>query len=237
MRRIAACLLLAGLSGPVLAETLNYNVVNLNAQSSREVGNDTAHALLYVELSDSDPARLADKVNQTLAAAVKRVKSVGSVQSGGTGYTTFPIYNSKTNKQEGWRGRGELRLNSKDFSALSKLLGELQQPLANGIGMQLADVRYGVSEQRRDQVENELIEESLKAFRQRADLVRRNLDGSGFKVINVNVDTGQSVQPPMPMYKSARAMSADAVGAAPPMLEGGDSRVSVTVSGSIQVQQ
>ncbi|BCL74978.1 hypothetical protein JHS3_07140 [Jeongeupia sp. HS-3] len=235
MRRIAACLLIAGLSGPVLAETLNYNVVNLNAQASREVGNDTVRALLYVELNDSDPARLSDKVNQTLAAALKRVKAVSSVQSGGTGYTTFPVYNNKTNKHEGWRGRGELRLSSKDFAALSKLLGELQQPLAGGLGMQLADVRYGVSEQKRDEVENELIEESLKAFRKRADLVRRNLDGSGFKVINVNVDSGQS-SPPMPVYKAARAMSADAVAAAP-MLEGGDSRVSVSVSGSIQVLQ
>ncbi|AOX99043.1 SIMPL domain-containing protein [Jeongeupia sp. USM3] len=236
MRRIAACLLIAGLSGPALAETLNYNVVNVSAQASREVSNDSARALLYVELTDSDPARLSDKVNQTLAAALKKVKAASGVQSGGTGYTTFPLYNSKNNKQEGWRGRGELRLASKDFAALSKLLGELQQPLAGGIGMQLADVRYGVSEQKRDEIENELIEEGVKAFRKRADLMRRSFEASGYKIINVNVDSGGFVAPPRPMYKAERAMAADVAGAAP-MLEGGDSRVSVSVSGSIQVIQ
>lgn len=228
---IAAVLFCSGLAQ---AEPLNYNVVNLEASSSKDVSNDMASATLFVEINNNDPAQLADKVNQTLAAAIRVSKQYGTVQSAGTGYTTYPVYNNKTSKQDGWRGRGELRLTSRDFASLSKLLGQLQQPLSNGVPMQLAGIRYGVSDESRKAAEDGLITESIKAFRQRAELIQRGMDGAGWRTVNMNVNT-QSFEPPMPrpmMMKAA--MSAD--NAAPPPVEGGESKVSVTVSGSIQVQ-
>ncbi|HSC79879.1 MAG TPA: SIMPL domain-containing protein [Chitinolyticbacter sp.] len=217
------------------AEPLNYNVVNLEAGAQRAVDNDLAFATLFVEVNDSDPSRLAGKVNRTLAAALKLVKQQGLVKSEGTGYSTYPVYSSKTNKQDGWRGRGELRLSSRDFETLSKLLGQLQQPLEGGLALQLASVHYGVSDETRDKLENELIEESLKAFRQRADLISRSMAAKTWRTVNVNVNTQSFVPPPMPKAAMMRMEAADA-GAAPAPLEGGDSKLSVTVSGSIQVE-
>ncbi|SMC25233.1 Predicted secreted protein [Andreprevotia lacus DSM 23236] len=234
MQRLIASLFVATLATTAWAETLNYNVVNLEANASREVGNDIAYATLFVELTEADPTKLADRVNQPLAQAIKIVKQVPVVQSGGTGYSTYPVYDNKTGKQQGWRGRGELRLSSRDFAALSRVLGQLQS--ANGgPGLQLADVRYGVSEQQRDQVENELIEESLKAFRQRADLIRKTMAGQSWKVVNINVNTGPAPQPVPVMQRTfkAAAMAADSA----PALEGGESRVSVSVNGSVQINE
>ncbi|WP_035056922.1 SIMPL domain-containing protein [Andreprevotia chitinilytica] len=233
MRNWMTGLLLATAATAVYAEPLNYNVVNLEASASREVSNDTAYATLFVEMTDSNPSRLAELVNTTLAAALKTVKQEPAVQSAGTGYSTYPVY-GKTNKQDGWRGRGELRLTSKDFPALSKLLGQLQQPQANGQSLQLAEVRYGVSERQRELVENELIQESLKAFRQRATLIGEGLSGKSWKIVNLNVHAGQPMPPPRPVLYKAAVMSASA-DAAPAPLEGGESRVSVSVAGSVQI--
>ncbi|MBB5193569.1 putative secreted protein [Silvimonas terrae] len=236
MRRYALAAAVAGLfcTAQAFAEPLNYNVVNLEASSSKDVSNDLATATLYVEINNTDPAQLADKVNQTLAAAVRLSRQYATVQSAGTGYTTYPVYNNKTNHQDSWRGRGELRLTSRDFPALSRLLGQLQQPLSNGVSMQLAGIRYGVSDEARKAAEDGLIEDSIKAFRQRAELIQRGMAGTGWRTVNMNVNT-QAFEPPAPRVMMMKAaMASDS--AAPPAIEGGDSKVSVTVSGSIQVQ-
>lgn len=223
------------LAGHALAEPLNYNVVNLEASASKDVNNDLATASLFVELTDTDPSRLAEKVNQTLNAALKVVKQTSSVQAAGTGYATYPVYNNKTNKQEAWRGRGELRLTSRDFPTLSRLLGQLQQPLASGLPLQLAGIRYGVSDDARKQAEDTLIQQSMQAFRQRADLVRQGFAGASWRMVNVNVNTSDTGPQPMMMSK-VMSMRAPAADAAPAPLEAGDSKLSVTVSGSIQIQ-
>ncbi len=45
---------------------------------------------------------------------------------------SYPIYDSKDQKITGWRRRAELRLESSDFAALSKLTGELLGDPENG---------------------------------------------------------------------------------------------------------
>ena len=224
------------LAGFAQAEPLNYNVVNLEATASKDVSNDQATATLFVELNDNDPSRLAEKINQTLAAALKLAKQNATVQPAGTGYSTQPVYTSKSNKQDGWRGRGELRLTSRDFPTLSRLLGVLQQPLSTGLAMQLSGIRYGVSDEARKQTEDALIEQSMKAFRQRADLVRTGFDGTSWKMVNVNVNA--QAFGPQPVFAAAMMAKSrmSAEDAAPAPLEGGDSKLSVTVSGSIQIQ-
>ena len=55
MHRLIASLLLATLAGAAYAEPLNYNVVNLEANATRQVSNDTAYATLFVEYTENDP--------------------------------------------------------------------------------------------------------------------------------------------------------------------------------------
>ncbi|UXY13946.1 SIMPL domain-containing protein [Chitiniphilus purpureus] len=236
LRRNIALAVLATLTaaGTARAEPLNYNVVNLEASAQRAVSNDLAVATLFVEVNDNDPTRLANKVNRTLGAALKLVKQVPVVKNEGTGYATHPVYNPKTNRAEGWRGRGELRVSSRDFEAFSKLLGQLQQPLEGGQPLQLAGIHYAISDDARGQLENELIEESLKAFRQRADLISRSMAAKGWRTVNLNVNT-QALMPP-PMLKTMSVRYAAEADATQPPLEGGDSKVTVTVNGSIQVE-
>lgn len=238
MRLIRSCtggvLLLTLAAGAAAAEAPLFNVVNFETTVAQSVENDQALATLFVESSDTDPGKLAERINKTLAQALERVKSVSQVQSRGTGYSTYPLYNNKTGKQEGWRSRGELRIASSDFAALSRLVGELQKPQASGLSLQLDSVTYGVSDEVRRKTEDILIEEGLRQFRQRAALMQRSLQGKDWKLVNVNVNTG-GMAAPMPvraMFK-AGAMAAEA---APPPMESGESRMTVQVSGAIQVE-
>ncbi|WP_410497968.1 SIMPL domain-containing protein [Chitinibacter sp. S2-10] len=227
---VAALLVLPCLAWADVAP--QYNVVNLDASVSRKVDNDTAQATLFVELTDTDASKMAEKINLTIAAALKVLKQYPGVQSAGTAYTSYPVYN-KNNQQQSWRSRGELRLISKDFTALSQLIAQLQKPQNTGISLQLADIRYEVSEQNRKLVEDALIEEGIKAFRQRAALIQRSMGGAAWKTMQMNVQT-QSHQPqPRPlMYKSA--MAADSA-PAPVPVDAGESQLLVNVNGSIQV--
>ncbi|MFC7421465.1 SIMPL domain-containing protein [Iodobacter arcticus] len=231
---LSAVMMTAMTSAMAASDTPMFNVVNLEASASREVANDLASAILFVELTDTDPARLSDKINQTLAAAIKLVKAQTAVQNGGTGYATYPLY-GKTNKQEGWRSRGELRVSSRDFAVLSKLLAQLQQPIAGGLPMQLANVSYGVSEGARSKAEEVLIEEGLQDFKYRAALIQKGFAGKSWKMINVNVNTAGGYRPQPMMMKSSGAMEMGRAADAP--IESGESRLTVNVSGSIQITE
>lgn len=228
MRKLAACLLLP-LSALCFAEETRTHVASFDVTANREVANDIAYATLFVELTDADPAGLAGQVNQALAAGVKQARQGGAMQSVRTAYSTYPVY-GKNNRQDGWRSRGELRLTSKDFAALSRLIGNLQKP-AEGSPLQLASIRYGVSDEARKKAEDALLEEGMKAFRVRADLLRKGMGGKGWKLLNLAVNSRTASPVPMadgfaPMLKAA---------AAPAPVEGGESNMSVTLRGSIQI--
>ncbi|WP_373975049.1 SIMPL domain-containing protein [Chitinibacter sp. SCUT-21] len=225
------------LSVPCMAwaeSAVQYNVVNLDASVSRQIDNDMAQATLFVELTDTDSSKLAEKINQTITAAQKQLKQYPSVQSAGTGYSSYPIYNNKTNQLQSWRSRGELRLNSKDFAALSQLIAQLQKPQSNGIALQLADIRYEVSEQSRKVAEDALIEEGIRAFRQRAAIIQRSMGGAAWKTMQMNVQTQSHYPSPRPMLYKSAVMSAEAA-PAPAPVDAGESRLVVNVNGSIQV--
>ena len=138
--------------------------VSFRVESDREVANDWLRATLAVTDEDTDPAALANRVNQTMqwaldaARAEKRVR----VQSGG--YSTHPVYDKQRIRR--WRASQQIQLEGGDFEAATRLIGELQSRL------QLQSLSFSVSPEQRRKVEDGLIEEALAAFKARAELVR-----------------------------------------------------------------
>lgn len=225
--------LCAGLLGalafvaPAHAEDTRDNVVNLQVELVRPLPNDTLNASLFIEDNDSNPQRLADRVNTQLNAALATAKTYKTVKVATGALQTWPVYNDK-NRLTGWRTRASLRLESKDFAAAQKLIGELQNR------MQIENVGFSVSPEVRSKQEDELIGEALAAFRQRAQLVQQGLGGKGWKVVNIHLSTsgGGGPQPPM-LYRAKAMMASD--GAAAPEMAAGESELRMQVNGSIQV--
>jgi predicted secreted protein len=205
---------------------LRYNTIELQADVQREVRNDLLNATLYVEMNDPNPAALANAMNKRVNEALRVAKEHKGVTARSGANQTFPVY-SRGNVLQGWRGRAEVRIESRDFEAASALIGKLQS------GMQLGGMQFSVAPETRRAAENELIVEALAAFRARAELVRAALGGKGYKLGRVSVATGHP--PARPMFVAQRSM-ASSPEVTTPDLEGGVSQVTVTARGTIEVE-
>ena len=198
----------------------------MQADAQREVANDTLSASLFVELNDANPAALANAINKAANEALRVARDYKGVRVRSGNNQTYPVY-TKGNVLQGWRGRAEIRVDSRDFETASALIGKLQAR------MQLGSLSFSVSPEVRRQTENELIAEAIGAFKARADIVRAALAGRGYKIRRLNVNSGSSAPPPR--FAMARALAAAAPEVAAPDLEGGVSLVTVTVGGAIEV--
>jgi predicted secreted protein len=222
---LAASLALAG-AAFATDPVPRYNTVELQSEAQRELPNDTVTASLYVELNDANPAALAAAVNKATNEALRVAREYSGVRVRSGNNQTYPVY-AKGNVLQGWRARAEIRLESKDFDAASRLIGTLQA------GMQLGNTAFSVSPEARRKTENELIAEAIAAFKVRAEIVRGALGGRGYKIQRLNVNNGYSAPPPR--FAVARAMAAGAPEASAPNFDAGVSLVTVTVGGAIEV--
>jgi predicted secreted protein len=209
-------------------EPPRYNQVDLQAEVSREVQNDLMTAGLYAEANDASAARVADQLNRSTADALKIAGEFKSVKTRSGFTNTFPVYD-RAGKLTGWRGRSEIRLESKDFAAMANLIGKLQS------SMQLGNVGFTVSPELRRQTENELITEAVAAFRSRAEIAAKAIGGKSYKIRRIGINTGGMFPGPRPMM-AERAVAAAAPAVAPPAFEGGTSMVQVTANGSVEVE-
>ena len=221
--------LCAGMSVAQLAPPMapqRYNVIELSASAQREVANDLMTAQLFIELQDANPAQLANQLNRALAEGVRQAKDYPMIKVRTGNNQTYPVY-GRNNQAQGWRGRAELRLETRDFAAGAALLGKLQASL------QLGGMQFGVAPETRLKVENELIAEAIGAFRARADIAKIALGGKSYKTQRISIISGGGGQPPRQFMRAA-AM-ADSSVAAPPV-EAGESVVIVSANGAVEVE-
>lgn len=229
-----AVLALAGMLGAATAfaqaplDPVRFNQVDLQAEVSREVANDLMTATMVAEANDPSPAQVAAQLNRATADALKTAGEFKSVKARSGFTNTFPVYD-RAGKLTGWRGRSEIRLESKDVPTMATLIGRLQSSL------QLGGVAFAVSPEVRRQVENELLTEAVAAFRERADIATKALGGRGYKIRRVSLNTGGFVPGPRPMM-AERAMAAQSAPVPPPTFESGTSKVQVSANGAIEVE-
>jgi predicted secreted protein len=207
------------------ADELRYNQVRLQAQQSMPVSNDTMHVTLSTFAEDRDPARLARQINTDMEWALSLAKSEKEIAVSTGNYQTYPVLHK--NEHQGWRGQQNLELEGEDTRRISDLVGKLQERL------QVKTIRFSVSDRKRHAVENQLIGKALDAFRERAGIIGDNLQASSFRVVNIDVNTATQ-RPPVPYQARMSSMAMDE--AAPVAVEAGESQVTVTVSGTIELQ-
>ena len=207
------------------AQTLDYNVVNIQAEAEREISNDLMHASLYIEKSNKQPAPLATELNQRMNQALAIAKNYPQVKLETGSQSTYPIYDPENRKLKEWRGRNEIRLESSDFKAASQLIAELQQHF------QMGSINFSVSEQKRKKIENELMLEASKNFQQRAEIMSKAWQKTSYQLVSLNINTNQYAAPMRRMAMMAKAAS-DAV--PEQAVAAGESKISVSASGSIQ---
>jgi predicted secreted protein len=202
-------------------------IVDLNAEASRLAPNDLARAQAFIEAGDSVPGALAKKVNTVMQSALATARPYASVKVRSGNTSTYPVYGKNGRTIESWRMRSELLLESKDQAALSELLGKLQTQMAVG------QLTLEPSEEAARQAENEAIADGIAAFNARAKIVAESL-GKSWRILQMNVNNTAGMPPPRPMVKARMAMS-EAVADMP--VEAGESRVTVSISGQIEIER
>lgn len=221
--------ILAGVFAAQLAqadEVPRYNQISLSAEASEQVSNDTMHVTLNTYGEHRDAAQLAAQINRDMAWALALVKTHQGIKAASGSYQTWPLTSKDGRTTTGWRGQQSLELESKDSEQLGKVIGDLQERLKIG------DMNFTVSDDKRNGVENRLIDSALNAFETRAKIIASNLKASSYRIVSINI--GSSSQPPPIMYRSSVAMAtmeADSAVA----VESGESEVAVNVNGTIEL--
>ena len=199
-----------------------FNQINLQAQAEREIPNDQLTIMLAVEEEGKEAAKIANKINQDMDWALKTVKKHNDIESRTQAYNTHPVYDKRT--VIGWRAIQQLELKSTNITALSDMVGKLQERL------QIKNMRFTPTRETQVKYENELIEEAMIAFKQRVEIVKKHMVEKNVRIVNLHVNTGGGH--PQPIYAESRMMTMDAKSA--PAVEAGTSKITVTVSGSVQ---
>ena len=201
----------------------HYNQIHFQVERSRPIDNDRMQAVLSVTAEDDNAARLAERVNRDMGWAIKTAKAKAKIETRSSGYRTDPIYDKE--KIRRWRATQALNLEGTDFSELGNLIGLLQERL------QVTAISFSVSPERQRMVEDELIMQALDAFKQRAELVRKQFSAKGYRIVDVSINTGGAQPLPMMHTEIMRASSIS-----PPALEAGTSTLSIHVGGTIELQ-
>lgn len=233
MKKTYALAFIAALAMPVtaLADTPTYQRVDFSTEVAREIPNDQMNATLSIELSDKDAGKLAQQLATTINEAMKKAAAYPSVKVSSGNQNTWPVYGTtltSSSKLESWRGRAEIRLETKDFKAAAELIGKLQEKL------QINSINFVVSADSRRKVEDSLTAEAIAAFKVRAEAIRSAWNAKGYKLVQMSLGSAGGPMPYMPMMRTMKAAEADGVPAQD--LAGGDTRLAVNVSGSIELQ-
>ncbi len=210
---------------PLFADTgdVLFNQVFIDAQAEGEVVNDTLEVLMQVEKQGGSPEAIARQVNQTMQWALDRSKPYKAVEVSTRSYQTHPLYRDRL--ITGWRATQQLHLKSTEIAGLTELIGKLQEQL------QVQQMNFLPGKKTRVKRENELINEAMEAFKQRVEIVKGHMEGKNYRIVDLRVNTGQSVPA---LYRERMATMAVMEADAAPAVEAGTSTVVVTVSGSVQ---
>jgi predicted secreted protein len=220
----AAMLLACFLTTAQASSDSHYDRIQFRATERESVSNDTMHATLGASGESSDPAKLAARINDAMNWALGIAKGYAGVTVGTGSYQTYPVYEKTVLK--GWRARQNLELQGKDSRLMGRLVGELQARL------QVQSMSFSVSDARRSGIENRLITRALDAFKKRADLVVNNLQATGYRIVDISINTS-SPRPPTPY--PVGMMAAQSKSESPVAVEAGESEIGVTVSGTIEL--
>ena len=219
--------LLTAMIGSAHAEPTGYDQLTFQTEVKEEVQNDEVRATMYKKAQASDAKTLATTLNTSINNAMKIAKRYPSVTVSTGQQRTYPRY-VKNDKIIGWTGQANIDLKSTDFAATSQLIADLQQTLV------MENLNFGVSDAKKDALEQKLMTEASRAFQQQAKNMTRAWDARGYRVVNVNLNTGNNY--PQPIYRTMN-MKAEAADASVPSqsFESGNSTISVTANGTIEL--
>lgn len=226
---VPAFVLATGLVGSAsaFAGETDHNLINFEVSVQQEVANNQATASLNKTLSAKTPKELANKLNPIINQAIAITKKYPSVQVATGSQHAYPEYSK--GKIIGVTGSASLTLKSQDTDALSDLLAELQNILV------LESLDFSVSDDLQQATTAKLREQATQKFQQEAQTLAKLWHAGSYRLINAQMNTsGQNFYRAKHYAYEAMAV-AQAADASRQTLEAGNSTITYTINGTIQL--
>lgn len=208
-------------------QAMQYGVLNFSATASKKVNNDQVTATMSKVIQNSNPIEVARQITQSLNHATAIAKKYPMVKVSTGSQSTYPQYD-KNQKITGWTGNANLTLTSIDTVATSKLIAELQSD------MNLNGLNFSVSDEVRKQAQQELMIEASKNFQRQAQALLPAWQARDYQLVNVTFDQANDYRP-MPRAYGGMVMAKMASAVPEQNFEAGESTLTVTANGAVQL--
>ncbi len=220
-------------SFPVNAQTIPVvpalsNVIQLSAQGSIEVQQDTLTISLNTTRESADSAtlqiQLKSALENALAEAKKAANSDGmSVRTGQ--FNVVPRYD-KNGKINGWQGNVELILEGSDFERIATTAGKIQT-------LTVSNVSFGLSRDRRVLAESKAQAIAISRFKSKASEISKSFGFSTYTLREVAINAADQGYAPRPRVMAMEMKMVSGDSTVP--VEAGKNTIVVNVSGSVQL--
>jgi predicted secreted protein len=212
-----------------LSMSVNATTLTLDATAKTEVANDEMLVVLAVERDGTDLSALNQTVLAALNSAIAEAKKSPGIKARTGSVTTNPNWN-KDGKTSGWKVRGEVILTSQQLPTLGNLIGQLGQK------MQISDIQFRLSDQARAEAEKQLLKQVADLFKSKSKDATQALGFTQFNLKELNLSNGYQVNVRPMMRAKGRSADMASMSSAPAPSESGESEVSITISGSIELK-
>jgi len=213
-----------------IAKEMQGTVVSLSAEATVEVPNDEVVVHFRVEERGKKLNALRKRVNQMSASIKKSLAKEKGVTLKTSSRRVSPVWkpNQYNSVRDSWVVVQTATITSKNLEGVPRWLDVIEHA-----GAKLQNLSFRISDTLRRSTQEKLRVQAIQQFRIKAATVSKALDARSFSIRHLN--TNNAFSPP-PVYGGEMAMMSKSRGMAP-ALSSGDSRVTVSVSGDILVDQ
>lgn len=176
--------------------TLHYNILEFQEQASVSIANDTLYATLIVRSQAPSRDNARNTASSHLNALQQRIRRENTIQAEWGNRRLYPQYNTQ-NRISQWEDVSEIRLNSRDFAAMSQLLNDVQAHAS------LDSLHFGISPAARQKAIEQASNQVLQTVRQRATFLSQQMGFTGYRIVSLELNDGFAA-PPMAMASYAR---------------------------------
>ena len=205
-------------------------VVNLSASASLEVVRDLLSMTLSTTREGADPAAVQSQLKQALDTALieaKRAARPGQLEVQTGNFSISPRYTNK-GVVNGWQGSAELTIEGRDMQAIGQLSGRITTLTISRVG-------YNLSRELRERTESEVSAQAIGRYRAKAADYAKQFGYASYVIREVTVSANEAVPRGVPMQM--RAMSASVASDEALPIEPGKGNVTVSVSGTVQLNR
>ena len=228
--RLFALVTVWSLSLGVAAQTVQappHNQVQLAASASVEVQQDLLTLTMSTSREGQDPAAVQNQLRQALEQALveaKRAAQPGLLDVRTGNFNIVPRY-TRDGKMTGWQGTTELVMEGRDFGRIGATAGKIQT-------LTMAGVNFGLSRDQRSKAEGDAQSQAIERFKAKSAEIAKGFGFAAYSLREVSVNANDQGFVPR---QRVMAMEARVASDAPVPLEAGKTTVTVTVSGSVQL--